>query len=200
MIGSSGDGFGGQDFEDLMGLSLRERRRQEKGDKEMELNVFRSESAPPTVEGSLTAEGEIFRRESVLGMPDFSTVKNGYEISSEEDLLSNPAYISYYYSNMNLNPRLLPPVLSKEDWRPTQRLHVGDSLMRGMNDGITNGGEEEDGRSLFAKQAIFSALEETLAKQGKIPGSGEWMDRGDGFNDLSRGRQKSFADVVQVIH
>ncbi|XP_042454316.1 pumilio homolog 3-like [Zingiber officinale] len=194
MTGSRGDGFGGQDFEDFEGSTGR---RQEERDNERELSVFRSGSAPPTVEGSLTAVGEIFRRESALGVPDFSTVKNGYEISPEEELLSNPAYISYYYSNMNLNPRLPPPVLSKEDWRSTQRLLVGDSLMRGMNDGITNGGEEEDGGSLLAKQAIFSALEEQLAKQRKIPGSGEWVERGDGFNGLLLRRQMSFADVVQ---
>ncbi|XP_074589028.1 pumilio homolog 1-like [Curcuma longa] len=196
LIGSGGDGFGGEDFEEL-GLPLREQRRQEASDRERELSIFRSGSAPPTVNGSLAAVGGIYGREGAFGVPDISSVKNGHEISSEEELLSNPAYVSYYYSNANMNPRLPPPVLSKEDWRSTQRLQ-SSSLMGGTADRRKiNGGEEGDDRSLFSKQPIFTSMEEQQVETIKELGAGEWVDRGDGLIGLSLGRQKSFADVVQ---
>ncbi|KAG6497232.1 hypothetical protein ZIOFF_045125 [Zingiber officinale] len=197
LIGSGGDGFGGEDFEEL-GLLLREQRRQEASDRERELSIFRSGSAPPTVDGSLAAVGGIYGCEGAFGVPDISSVKNGHEISSEEELLSNPAYVSYYYSNVNLNPRLPPPVLSKEDWRSTQRLQVGSSLIGGIADRRKiNGGEEGDDRSLFSKQPIFTSMEEQQVEPIKEHRSGEWVDRGDGLIGLSLGHQKSFADVVQ---
>lgn len=40
----------------------------------------------------------------------------------EEELRSDPSYISYYYQNAKLNPRLPHPLLSKEDWQFAQRL------------------------------------------------------------------------------
>ncbi|THU52496.1 hypothetical protein C4D60_Mb10t04580 [Musa balbisiana] len=198
VIGSGGDGFGGEELEKELGLLRREQRRQEAMDRERELNVYRSGSAPPTVEGSLTALGGILGREVASGMPDFSTAKNGYGFSTEEELLSNPAYVSYYYSHVNLNPRLPPPVLSKEDWRSTQRLQAGSSVVGGIEDRRKiNCREEGDGRSLFLKQPVFGQLEEHAAELAKAPGSGEWLDKGDGLIGLSIGRQKSFADVVQ---
>ncbi|XP_060175458.1 pumilio homolog 1-like [Lycium barbarum] len=60
--------------------------------------MFRSDSAPPTVEGV-----------------------------SEEELRSDPAYIAYYRSNVNLNPRLPPPLLSKDVCRFAHRLPLGDT-------------------------------------------------------------------------
>ncbi|RWW61478.1 hypothetical protein BHE74_00031471 [Ensete ventricosum] len=199
VIGSGGDGFGGEELEKELGLLRREQRRQEAMDRERELNVYRSGSAPPTVEGSLTALGGILGREVASGMPDFSTAKHGYGFSTEEELLSNPAYVSYYYSHVNLNPRLPPPVLSKEDWRSTQRLQVGSSVVGGIEDRRKmNCREEGDGRSLFLKQPVFGQLEEHAAELTKAPGSGEWLDKGNGLIGLSLGRQKSFADVVQV--
>ncbi|KAJ0075490.1 hypothetical protein Patl1_35204 [Pistacia atlantica] len=36
---------------------------------------------------------------------------------SEEQLRSDPAYFAYYCSNVNLNPRLPPPLISRENWR-----------------------------------------------------------------------------------
>lgn len=117
------------------------------GDRERELMMYRSGSAPPTVEGSLRAIGFL----------------------DDDELSSDPAYLSYYYSNVNLNPRLPPSVISKEDWRSTQRLGgIGDRRKAATK-------EEENG-------------------------GGEWLSRGgDGLIGLSLGRQKSFAEIFQVI-
>ncbi|GKC66778.1 pumilio homolog 2-like protein, partial [Tanacetum coccineum] len=87
--------------------------------------MYRSGSAPPTVEA-------------------FSESAGGNRFMSEEELRVGPAYLSYYYSNVNLNPRLPPPLLSKEDWRFTQRLQsgggsglggIGDRRKANRNDG-----------------------------------------------------------------
>ncbi|XP_071685725.1 pumilio homolog 1-like [Rutidosis leptorrhynchoides] len=97
---------------DELTLLMREKHRQQlsgsssSSDREMELNMYRSGSAPPTVEGSLNA---------VAGLAaEFGGI-------SEDELRADPGYISYYYANVNLNPRLPPPLLSKEDWRFSQR-------------------------------------------------------------------------------
>ncbi|KAL8215233.1 hypothetical protein R6Q57_004682 [Mikania cordata] len=109
-----GDGSFGDDLEKEIGLLLHEQRRED-NDYEKELNMYRSGSAPPTVEGSLSAVGSLFGNNNFA----FS------EFMYEDELRADPAYVSYYHSNVNLNPRLPPPLLSKEDCRFTQRLQGG---------------------------------------------------------------------------
>ncbi|XP_073009776.1 pumilio homolog 2-like isoform X1 [Typha latifolia] len=183
--GGGGEGFNGEELENELNLLLREQRWPEASDRERELNIYRSGSAPPTVEGSLTAVGGLFGANSFL---------------SEEELRSDPAYLSYYYSNANLNPRLPPPVLSKEDWRSTQRLNAGSSVHGGIGDRRKKSPVEEvgRGRSLFSQQPGYNPREELEVEQREVPGPGEWLDKGgDGLIGLSLGRQKSFADILQ---
>ncbi|QHN94974.1 uncharacterized protein DS421_18g605690 [Arachis hypogaea] len=132
MLGGNEGSFG-DELEKEIGMCLREQRRQEADDLERELNIYRSGSAPPTVEGSLSAVGGLFGgngagagagEASAAAFSEFSRTKNGNGFASEEEMRSDPAYLSYYYSNVNLNPRLPPPLMSKEDWRFTQRLKV----------------------------------------------------------------------------
>lgn len=186
MIGNGSEGFNGED----LGLLLREQRRKESmdRDRERELNMYRSGSCPPTVEGSLNA---------VEGL------KNGNGFLTEEELRSDPAYLSYYYSNVNLNPRLPPPVMSKEDWRFSQRLQaVGGSKVGGIGDGrkVSSGSRRVDNgegsRSLFSMQPGFNLKEEEENEADSR--KAEWLDKeGDGLIGLSLGRQKSFADILQ---
>ncbi|CAN1231344.1 Pumilio homolog 2 [Linum grandiflorum] len=89
------------------------RSRQEEVEADDELSLYRSGSAPPTVEGSLNAVGGLFHG------------------GGGEELRSDPAYSAYYYSNANMNPRLPPPLMSKEDWRFSQRLKGGGSSVIG---------------------------------------------------------------------
>ncbi|KAK9683330.1 hypothetical protein RND81_10G132600 [Saponaria officinalis] len=94
-------------------------------DRERSFDVFRSPSAPPTVDGSLSAVGGLFHGGGP-GDGDTPFAGGGGKVEiSEEELRSDPAYINYYYSNVNLNPRLPPPLLSKEDWRFSQRWSGG---------------------------------------------------------------------------
>ena len=81
-----------------------------------DFEVFRSGSAPPTVEGAMgaaAAAGSLFL---------------------DDELHADPAYQSYYYSNAHLNPRLPPPLLSKEDWRSSHH-RLRSSGLGGIGDG-----------------------------------------------------------------
>ncbi|KAL2541599.1 Pumilio1 [Abeliophyllum distichum] len=151
---------------------------------DQELSFLRSGSAPPTVEGSLSTG--LFGVGGVL----------------EEELRSDPSYISYYYqnANANLNPRLPHPLLSKEDWRFAQRLQgtsgggggsvVGDRR-RVSRDGI-GGGE-----SLFSMQPDFvvgkgeNKLEVAQKKECSNDGF-------IGFSGLGLGsKQKNIGGMIQ---
>ncbi|CAN1257425.1 Pumilio homolog 1 [Linum perenne] len=155
--------------EDL-GQLMREQRLQQEAasDREKELNIYRSGSAPPSVEGSLNSIGGILR--------------------NNEELRSDPAYVNYYYSNANVNPRLPPPLLSKEDWRFSQRseansvvgdrrkvIRSGDTMQPGFG-----GGKEDSGN-------------------GNGGGGVEWGGNGlIGLPGLGLGsRQKSIVEMIQ---
>jgi hypothetical protein len=93
-------------------------------ERERGYDIFRSPSAPPTIDGN----------GSVGGLFSVDNGGNGVfsrEVS-EDELRSDPAYINYYYSSVNLNPRLPPPLLSKEDWRFAQRLSSGPGNGSGL--------------------------------------------------------------------
>ncbi|KAK1260204.1 hypothetical protein QJS04_geneDACA002112 [Acorus gramineus] len=162
---------------DLDAVLLERRRRQQLAvGRERELNIIRSGSAPPSVEGSLAAVGSLIG--GATGGPEGTGVGG-------EDIRTHPAYLSYYYSNENLNPRLPPPAVSREDWRViSQRIRT---------DGNRN--------SLFTSQpGAFDGVEarRSLSRQA----SSEWLDRGsDGLIGWSGGganaRRKSFTDVLQ---
>ncbi|KAM0043182.1 putative armadillo-like helical, nucleic acid binding NABP, pumilio domain-containing protein [Helianthus debilis subsp. tardiflorus] len=137
-------------------------KRMSSSDREMEINMYRSGSAPPTVEGSLNAVAGLF--------------EGGI---SEQELTSDPAYVDYYHANVNLNPRLPPPLLNKDDWRfSQQRLHGG-------------GGGSAIGDMRKMKKDNGNA--------GKAQGMAEWGGNGlIGLPGLGLGsRQKSIAEIIQ---
>ncbi|KAM3281046.1 pumilio 1-like [Capsicum chacoense] len=194
-----GGGGGSSDFSEELGLLLRERKRREQEEEEKkqeELSIYRSGSAPPTVEGSLNAFG---------GMIGGGGDGNGNEFSgvSEEELRSDPAYISYYYANVNLNPRLPPPLLSKEDWRFAQRVQGGGGgnspALGGIGDRRKgNRGESDKGReveSLFAMSMGFGAKNEENGSEGRKEWGGDGLI---GLPGLGLGsRQKSITEMIQ---
>ncbi|TMW84641.1 hypothetical protein EJD97_024735 [Solanum chilense] len=204
---------GSNDFSEELGMLLSERRRkqlqqQEVSDRERELSIYRSGSAPPTVEGSLNAfSGLMIGSGSGGGGGD-----NVYDFGglSEEELRSDPAYISYYYSNVNLNPRLPPPLLSKEDWRYAQRLqgsggggNVGSSgnspVLGGIGDRRKgNRGEADKGKdveSLFSMPMGFGAINEENGREARKEWGGDGLI---GLPGLGLGsRQMSITEMIQ---
>ncbi|KAJ4971066.1 hypothetical protein NE237_004165 [Protea cynaroides] len=190
---------------------LREQRSKATIDRERDLNIFRSGSAPPTVEGSLSAVGSLYRNKGT----DLSGIcQNGNTngILSDEEIRSHPAYLSYYYSLENINPRLPPPLLSKEDWRIAQRFQAGTSTIGGIGDrwkkDVVNEGES---KSLFSLQPGLSVqrgegdfVEPRTATPSNLTRqpSAEWLERGtDGLIGLAGvgfgARRKSLADMLQ---
>lgn len=210
MLGGNEGSFG-DELEKERGLLLREQRRQEADHHERELNLYRSGSAPPTVEGSLSAVGGLFAGGSVgsvgvvgagTAFSEFSGAKNGNGFASEEELRSDPAYLSYYYSNVNLNPRLPPPLLSKEDWRFAQRMKGGNSTLGGIGDRRGSRADDGSGRSMFSMPPGFnSRKQESEIESDKVCGSAEWgVDGLIGLPGLGLGnKQKSLAEIFQVI-
>ncbi|KAL2328774.1 hypothetical protein Fmac_022201 [Flemingia macrophylla] len=205
MLGSNEESFG--DELDEIGLLLREQRRQEADDREQELNIYRSGSAPPTVEGSYSAVGGLFGGGGAAAATgvnaDFSEFRGTQEvngIASEEELRSDPAYLAYYYSNVNLNPRLPPPLLSKEDWRFQQRLKGGAPVLGGIGDRRkVNRPDDNGGRSMFSTPPGFNTRkQESEVDNEKIRGSPEWAGDGlIGLPGLGLSKQKSFAEIFQ---
>lgn len=194
-------------------LILRQQRNQNVMNRERDMNMYRSGSAPPTVEGSLTAVGSLF------GNPDFreigDSISNKIGGLSEDEIRSHPAYLSYYYSHENINPRLPPPLMSKEDWRIAQRFQAGGSSLGGIGDWrkqkLADNGYSS---SLFSMQPgvsvqqaendlmeLRNASRRNLSRQS----SSQWLnsspDSSAGFSSTGLGvRRKSFADILQVIY
>ncbi|XP_038711210.1 pumilio homolog 1-like isoform X1 [Tripterygium wilfordii] len=174
--------------EDLSKLIRQQRLQQEFSDREKELNMYRSGSAPPTVEGSLSSIGGLFNPSSLGGIERINE-KVGF--LSDEELMADPEYLNYYYSNAHLNPRLPPPLLSKEDWRSAQRLHsgTGNSVVGGIGD-MGKGARVDGGnrnRSLFSVQPGFGGK-----KEENVRGL-EWGK--NGFIGLQR--QRSIPEMMQ---
>ncbi|KAJ9684307.1 hypothetical protein PVL29_016676 [Vitis rotundifolia] len=192
---------GNAEYSEDLGLLIREQRRQEvaASDREKELSIYRSGSAPPTVEGSLSAVGGLFGGGGGGSDTGFA---------SEEELRADPAYVNYYYSNVNLNPRLPPPLLSKEDWRFAQRLHggggsgggSGSSSVGGIGDRRKVGrGGDGNGSSLFSMQPGFNGQKDENGAESRKAQGVEWGGDGlIGLPGLGLGsRQKSLAEIIQ---
>ncbi|XP_020527207.1 pumilio homolog 1 isoform X1 [Amborella trichopoda] len=113
-----------------------------------EFHPCRSGSAPPTVEGSLTAIGSLFDRNLGSNLSPLNKPNN--RLLSEEELRNDPTYPSYYYTTQaNLNPRFPHPGISKEDWRAAQRLQAGTSSVGSFRRLSV---DEISSKSLFSSQ------------------------------------------------
>ncbi|OAY62770.1 Pumilio [Ananas comosus] len=97
---------------------------------------LRGASAPPTMEGSRAALASLF---GVDGGAE--------EVAGEEEMRGHPDYLSYYYAPGNINPRLPPPAVSREDWRAVRR--ISESRRRGSDCDL-------DSNSLFSVQPCLA--------------------------------------------
>ncbi|XP_073392002.1 pumilio homolog 1, partial [Physcomitrium patens] len=175
----------------------------------------RSGSAPPSVEGSLAAMGGLFDMPSSPKGGHGGSLQAGEEegLNSEEAQRADPKYLVYYYSNINLNPRLPPPLISWNNYRLAQRLQSGmgaggfgdKKKLRSMDDSSSGN------RSLFSSQPLLpthreepEALEEDNSPVSALArtASSDWAERerGDGYRGQSSGlgpRPKSLVDLIQ---
>ncbi|XWS52250.1 hypothetical protein CRYUN_Cryun11dG0051900 [Craigia yunnanensis] len=73
----------------------------------------RSGSAPPSMEGSCLAINNLILQQNPTVNVNSASLNSALEkCQSEEQLHADPAYLEYYCSNANLNPRLPPPLIS----------------------------------------------------------------------------------------
>lgn len=177
----------------------------------------RSGSAPPSVEGSLAAMGGLLSHlptsPKSVGRTSKPQSGDGDVMDAEHEQRSDPAYLVYYYNNINLNPRLPPPLISWDNYRLAQRLQsgmgvggIGDKRkLRSMDD--------SNSKSLFSTQPVLPThreepepLEEDNSPMGNLArtSSNEWTERGsDGLLGLSStglgARPKSLVDLIQVL-
>ncbi|CAA0806383.1 Pumilio homolog 4 [Striga hermonthica] len=161
-------------------------------------------SAPPTVEGALASASSLFNH------PDFAKIyETGNNISatlsvlSEDEIRSHPAYLEYYYSHENLNPRLPPPTLSKEDWRVAQRIRAAFGLSVNSSDVSSSFGS-----SLFTMQPGLGSsvkksddelmeLRKTALRNLSRKNSVDSFEKNPSSSSGMGARRKSFADIVQ---
>ncbi|KAL2525871.1 Pumilio4 [Abeliophyllum distichum] len=181
-------------------------------ERERELNINRSGSAPPTVEGALCTAGSLFKNPNFMPLDSSgssSGISGNNGVLTEEEIRSLPAYLEYYYSHENLNPRLPPPLLSKEDWRVAQRVRAAGSGFGGVGDWRNKNLVDDGGKSsLFSMQPGLSVpkAEDELMELRKAAlrnlsrkNSFEFLHKGSTGNP-STGmgvRRKSFADILQ---
>ena len=100
------------------------------------------------------------------------------------ELRSDPAYLAYYYSHVNLNPRLPPPLLTRENFHLVQQLAAGR----------LKSSEDNNGRSLF-QSMLPTHNEEPELEDKKVPMRNQV--RGDG-SSVYGNRSNSGVGLLQV--
>ncbi|KAJ0249507.1 Pumilio 4 [Hirschfeldia incana] len=203
---------------ELESLLQQHRDRQTFGSQQRErdvVDVHRSGSAPPTVEGLLRAMDNqyLMNNNNNNNSSDYIrdaanlSASNGVELLSDDELRWHPAYLSYYYSNEHSNPRLPPPLLSREDWRVAQRFHNGETVFdpvgewRKKGENISSSSSNNNNSSsLFTVQPGVEQAESDLMElrnavvQGRSQKTAvQRLDPGLGLGP----RRKSFADILQ---
>ncbi|KAJ7538178.1 hypothetical protein O6H91_11G037200 [Diphasiastrum complanatum] len=215
LIAGGGSGLGSSTTREAQELNylLRDRSRFENVLGSRNVSMSRSESAPPSVEGSLAAMGGLFTRHPT-GPGDLSRVNKigaGSDAAdvfeSEHELRSDPSYLAYYYSHINLNPRLPPPLISWENWRLAQRLQSGFPLGSAKDKRNLRSLDDSNSKSLFSSQSLLPTHKEEPEHFEELESlvrnsSGEWAEGGnDGLIGLSTGgfgpRPKSLVDLIQ---
>lgn len=160
----------------------------------------RSGSAPPSMEGSFSAIETLMSPQNSSLNASFTNLNSVIEgCESEEQLRADPAYLAYYCSNVNLNPRLPPPLISWENRRLVR--HIGSF---GNSWGSTSL-DDSGGRSHCLSQSTLSThKEESEDDRSPQKPCDDWEDQNSGFwpgqNVSSLGGQhRSSINSIQVM-
>ncbi|KAI3873672.1 hypothetical protein MKX03_021057 [Papaver bracteatum] len=150
----------------------------------------RSGSAPPSMEGSFAAIGNLINQQNPsldASLGNLSNISGQFE--SEEQFRADPAYLAYYFSNVNLNPRLPPPLVSRENKRLVR--HIGGY---GNNRKLTSLDDSANG-SLHLSGGGLSPHKEEELEDDKSPPSGDFLS--PQFATSLSARHKSLVDLIQ---
>ncbi|CAN6997467.1 unnamed protein product [Brassica oleracea var. botrytis] len=153
--------FGSQDMivEDL--AFLMKRNRLDSGSAGGDHIPSRSGSAPPSVEGSFAALRNLLKQQE--GSSSSEVLSKAIEsYDSEEEIRRDPTYVAYYLSNITLNPRLPPPLISRENQHLLSTtaswdgMGIRSSLHSSRRSLSTHREEPEDEGSLVEQQPYAS--------------------------------------------
>lgn len=149
----------------------------------------RSDSAPPSIEGSFAASGNLIRRQSSGSNSNLATLSSALEnFQSEEQLYTDP-----YYAHYSSNPRLPSPIISREHRHQASgsnwRLSSPDGGNRSFN---------------VPRRSLPIHVEEPEDASSSKKASGDWVESSSrmmpGHNSVSfSGRNKSLVDLTQVM-
>lgn len=159
----------------------------------------RSGSAPPNMEGSLASIKNLLMQHS--SRLNSSLANLGSSIEScvpEEQVRSDPAYFAYYTSNINLNPRLPPPLISQENRRLLHQIGVfGNNWELTSAEDSGSGSLHLSGGSLSAhKEECEDDTSSRVASDNLAESSTAPMPGQDTISLSSR--HKSLVDLIQV--
>lgn len=159
----------------------------------------RSGSAPPSMEGSYLAIDNL-RSElnTAVNMNSASLNSALQKCQSEEQLRADPAYLTYYFSNVNLNPRLPPPLISWDNQHLTRHsVRFGNDLALSSID--------DSGNSFlhFSKGSLSTHKEVPEDDRSPEQSSDDLIERSNGFLSAQdaaslAGQQKESANLVLV--
>ncbi|KAK4839214.1 hypothetical protein QYF36_020125 [Acer negundo] len=158
----------------------------------------RSGSAPPSMEGSFAAIGNLLAKQNSSLNSSSSSLSNALgNHESEEQLRSDPAYFAYYCANVNLNPRLPTPLISRENRRLVR--HIGAS---GSNWRSTSLDDIDNGSLNLSRNSLSTHKEEPEDDRSPGQESDDWAENSIelsvGQNSaLLVGRHKSLVDLIQ---
>ncbi|KAK2995798.1 hypothetical protein RJ640_026565 [Escallonia rubra] len=174
----------------LKGQKFRETRRDKVPD--------RSESAPPSMEGSFAAIEKLLSQQNFTSNASLATGNNSVEsCDPEEQYRADPAYLTYYCSNVNLNPRLPPPLISWENRRLVR--HIG-SIGGGWN--MTSFDDYGNGSLRLPHGKLPAHKEESEDDRSPQPAPNDWASRSSGFwsgpEAAASGQPKSMVDFMKV--
>ncbi|XWS20607.1 hypothetical protein CRYUN_Cryun31cG0117200 [Craigia yunnanensis] len=158
----------------------------------------RSGSAPPSMEGSFTALGNLLAQKNTSLTSSLASLSSVIKhCESEEQLRSDPAYFAYYCSNINLNPRLPPPLISRENLRLAR--HIGGFSNSWRATSIDDSG---NGSLPFYRSSLTTHKEES--EDDRSPRQASDKSAEDSYVSLLEqdsasltGRHKSLVDLIQ---
>ncbi|CAN4089265.1 unnamed protein product [Withania somnifera] len=152
----------------------------------------RSGSAPPSMEGSFSAFGNLVNDQSScpkLSLASLDTAMQNWR--SEEQMRADPSYFAYYYSNVNLNPRLPPPIISREN------RHLAHHFAELADNCHLNSSENSGDGSLHVTRSSLSTHDEEPEDENfPLSASDNLVVSGQHMASFA-GQHKSLVDLIQ---
>lgn len=150
----------------------------------------RSESAPPSIEGSLAAIEKLVSEQDPTVNADLVSINSAIDnCESEGQFHSDPAYLAY--------PRQAPPLIS---WEKRHLVRFGGSNNNSWR--LTSSNDCSNGSLHLSQSNLPTHEEESEDDRSPQRVPDDWIDVSSGFwsgqDTTSSGPRKSLVDLIQV--